>query len=366
VSARVTGLLPTSFSVVELGESLSTAICGRLLSRLGAQVTRVMPTGATSPLDALPPFIGEGTQQRSAVAESLHQDKRLFEIALPDREAIAEHLRGADVVLIAGTSAGWAAEGLRVEDVHALAPTAVVGQITRWGDGGDHADLHGGELQLQAMSGFMNLIGVMDREPLRLGGYPMQSIAALLALDGVMIGLFRRQATGEGARFTTSEFEAAAHAEWKIATFAQAGMRKELRGNDGGGPMVVRCLDGHFALFFVPHNWDAVKRVIGDSRLDDARFATPADRLQHKAELLVLVEETTSLLSKTDLYRRAQGAGIPAGHVATMSDLLSSEQYHAREFFEPVRIAEVGVGVLPSAPWQVHGVEDLDQRGGAR
>jgi CoA:oxalate CoA-transferase len=364
-ASRATTLLPGSIRVLELGESLSTAMCGLMLSKLGAQVTRILPSGTSSALDALGPFIGTGAQRRSAVAEWLHQGKTLLEVDLAERETLEAHVRGADVVLVAGMTAEWAAAGLPVEDVRAMAPTAVIGQITQWGDGGPHAHLHGGELQLQAMGGFMNLIGVMDREPVRLGGYPMQGIAALLALDGVMIGLFRRQSTGEGAHFHTSEFEAVAHAEWKIATSVQAGRQKELRGQDGGGPVVVRCRDGHFALFFVPKNWDDVKTIIDDRRLDEERFSTPTDRARNRAELKTIIEETTRSLSKEDLYYRAQALNVPAGHVATVSDLLSSPQYTARDFFQAVEVPGVGHGYLPEAPWQVLLIDDVDAQGSA-
>lgn len=329
MTSRRTALLPASTTVVELGETVATAVAGRFLERLGAQVTRVLPPGVESEL-------AEG----SATATWLNHGKTLHAGAGFDA-LLAE----ADVVLIAGTSAQWAEHGLPIDRIRQLAPTAVIGQITHWGDDGP---MRGGELQAQAAGGLLNLIGVRDREPVRLGGHPMQATTGLLALDGVLIALFRRQRTGEGAFFTTSEFESTAYVEWKIASFVQAGRKRELRGDDGGGPVTVRAADGHFALFFAPPNWTDVKALIGDPRLEEDRFADDKARAAHQPELAAIVEETTISQEKKELYHAAQARGIPAGHVATMTDLLASPQYLARDFFQ-----EAGGGKIPDAPWQV-------------
>jgi len=362
---RHTALLPASTKVLELGESVATATAGRYLERLGAKVTRVLPLGVRSELADLGPMIGEGESERSAVAEWLHQNKSLTELDLSRGEGrlhLDELLRESDVVLIAGTSAEWDLCGMTVAHVREVAAHAVVGHVTHWGDSGPYSRLRGGELVAQAAGGLMNLIGVLDREPVRLGGRAMQAAAGLAALDGVMIGLFRRQNTGEGAYFTTSEFEAVAHLEWKIASQTQAGRRRELRGEEGGGPVVVRARDGHFALFFTPRNWGEVKELIGDHRLDDARFSDRAARVEHEDELVAIVEETTRTLAKRALYHRAQALGIPAGYVATMTDLLGSPQARARDLFRSVEIEGIGVGQIPDAPWQVLTSDDTRRK----
>jgi len=371
--SRVSSLLSGSLTVVELGESVSTALSGRLLAKLGAHVTRVAIAGEPSPLDQEGPFVGAGSDRTSALAVWLRDGKTLVDADLADaadRERLDARLRDADVVLVHGTTAQWRRRGFALERLPELAPTAVVGHVTAWGDDGPHAELPSSELAFQATSGFMRLIGDLDHEPVRLGGHPLQSIAALLTLDGVMIGLFARERTGKGARFTTSELEASAHAEWKIATFVQAGLRRERRGEDNGA-LVLRCRDGFFAAFYHPRDWAVMKDIIGDSRLDAEEFATAQGRLKNQARLAALMAESTRTMSKKDLYHATQARGIPAGYVATVTDLLESPQYRARSFFAPVEVPGVGVGLLPHAPWQVLGPEDaeriasLDTNGGA-
>jgi crotonobetainyl-CoA:carnitine CoA-transferase CaiB-like acyl-CoA transferase len=357
---RSTALLPPDLRVVELGEAVSTGLSGRLLSKLGAQVSQVALVGQPGILDSTGPFIGDASFTTSALGAWLRDGKSRTDIdldAVADREALDALLRTADVILVAGTAREWSERGLSTDRLAQLAPAAVIGRISPWGEGEEATGLPSSELALQAASGFMRLIGDLDHEPVRLGGHPLQAIAGLLVLDGVMIGLFARERTGAGSRFTTSEFEAAAHAEWKIATFVQSGLRRERRGEDNGA-MVLRCRDGHFAAFFVPRDWGVIKEIIGDSRLDDDAFATPQARMHNQERLIALIEETTTALSKKDLYRATQARGIAAGYVATVTDLLESPQYLARGFFEPVEVSGVGTGLLPDVPWQVFGPED--------
>jgi crotonobetainyl-CoA:carnitine CoA-transferase CaiB-like acyl-CoA transferase len=364
--ARRTALLPSGTKVVELGERVSTAVCGRFLERLGATVTCVLPAGLTSELNGLSPRIGEGEDERSATAEWLRANKTLLNVDLTnreERERLNMLVADADVVLIAGTTAEWADLGIPLDHLTTLAPAAVIGQVTPWGDFGPYTRLRGGELLAQAAGGLMNIIGLAEREPVRLGGHPMQAATGMLALDGVLIGLFHRQNTGKGSRFTTSEFESVAHVEWKIASAVQAGRPKERRGDEGGGPTTSRTRDGHFGLFFVPRNWAEVKAILGDPRLDDERFATPKARAEHQEEFTAIVEEITRSLSKKDLYYQAQARNVPAGHVATMSDLLKSPQYRARNFFQPIELDGIGLGEIPDAPWQVLTADDREPEG---
>jgi crotonobetainyl-CoA:carnitine CoA-transferase CaiB-like acyl-CoA transferase len=364
-AARTTGLLPASTRVVELGEAFSTALAGRFLERMGAHVTRVTPVGEESSLDALGPWLGAEGDGPSATAVWLRQGKESVELELrtPEgRRHLERVLTDADVVLIAGTTQRWSEQGLDLDDVRRQAGNAVIGHVTAWGDDGSRVDLRSNELMLQAAGGFMNLVGSPARGPVRLGGQPLQAAAGLLVLDGVTIGLFHRQSTGRIVSFETSEFESVAHLEWKIASVYQTGRPVDRRGDEGGGPMVVPTRDGHFGLLFTPSDWDAVKDMLGDPRLDDPRFATPRSRALHEAELREVIEPITRPMSKKDLYTQAQARRIPAGYVATMSDLLESPQYLSRAFFQEVEVPGVGVGRIPDAPWTIRTVDDLNEK----
>jgi crotonobetainyl-CoA:carnitine CoA-transferase CaiB-like acyl-CoA transferase len=358
-SSRTPALLPPNTTVVELGETIATALAGRFLQRLGASVTRILSPDESG-LDSVGPRIDADDQVPSATAVWLREGKNTVVLDAHTEEGrtrVRELMAEADVVLIAGTTQQWQTRGIALADLRGLAANAVIGHVTPWGEDGARANWRSNELMLQAASGFLNLIGAADREPVRLGGHPLQSAAGLLVLDGVMIGLFHRQSTGQVSHFETSEFEASAHLEWKIASLHQSGHPIDRRGTENG-PHAAPTRDGHFGLFFIPSDWEAVTQVLDDPRLGAERFATPRSRAHHEEELKAMVAETTRSMSKKDLYMRAQERRIPAGYVATMSDLLASPQYRARDFFQPVNVPGVGTGEIPDVPWTVHLADD--------
>src|SRR6185312_16365419 len=84
---RNSALLPGSLRVVELGESVSTAICGRLLFKLGAQVTQVAVAGEARVLDESGPFVGEDAQRVSTLGLWLRDGKTRVDVDLDDATA---------------------------------------------------------------------------------------------------------------------------------------------------------------------------------------------------------------------------------------------------------------------------------------
>lgn len=353
---RSTRLLPAAMTVVEVGDSIAASMCGRFLHQLGARVIKVEPpTG--SPLRSHPPFLAAGATEKSAMFEWLNAGKEFASADVTTaagREAVEALVRtGVDVILLSGRLEEWEGIGLQPSAWSALAPNrVVVGRVTMFGDLGPYADMTGGDLQAQALGGLTTLIGFAHREPLRLGGSQAQCATGMALLTGVLIGLYGGATSGRDTFFATSVLETVAHLEWKSASIAQSGGTAGVRGSDGG-PVIVRCRDGFFAFFFRPVDWAKVKGLIQDPRLDGVDFATHAKRVENQRQLIAVLEDTTRETAKRDLYQRAQEAGLPAGYMATMEDLIESPQYRARDFFDEVDIEGCGRGLLPGAPWQV-------------
>jgi crotonobetainyl-CoA:carnitine CoA-transferase CaiB-like acyl-CoA transferase len=350
-------LLEEPATVIELGDSLAGSYCGRLLLQLGATVVKVEPPEG-SPLRATAPFLDSPSGRLSATFAALNAGKQIVSLGLdtPEGRAGVETLlreRG-DVVVMSGTIADWTARELPVGRVRELAPRAVLGRVTTFGDDGPYADIVGGELQAQALGGLMNLVGEPPREPLRMGGYQAQYSTGLALFTGFSLGLFHRAQTGEGSSFSTSVLETVSHIEWKSGLSYQVDGSIVTRGSDGA-PAILRAKDGMFAFFYRPDDWPKVLAILDDPRLNVEEFATQKGRDLNRRALLELLNECTSKFSKHELYHKTQAGRMTTGYMATMGDLLDSEQYRARDFFEEIDLGDVGVGVLPGAPWRLAG-----------
>jgi crotonobetainyl-CoA:carnitine CoA-transferase CaiB-like acyl-CoA transferase len=350
----MTELFDTPIHVIELGDSISASAAGMFLRELGAHVTKVEPPEG-SPLKRVAPFLG--SDEVSALYTYLNRGKQTVTADLASaegRETVEGYLAEAcDVVLMSGTRDEWASVGLTTDRMRSLAPRAVVGRISRYGDDGPHRDLLGDELQFQALGGLMYVIGIEGREPLRMGGNVMQYAAGAALFTGALLGLYNRQATGSGAVFVTSVFELVPYLEWKNALSYQADGLVARRGDEGMAPVILPCKDGFSAFYYRPIDWANVKKLLEDPRLDAEEFATQPLRQQHRIELTAILAETTSRLEKRELYHRAQRIGLPIGYIATMGDLLESDQYLARAWLEEVDLGELGRGIVPGTPFRV-------------
>jgi len=65
-------------------------------------------------------------------------------------------------------------------------------------------DRPGSELVIQAMTGYLRLLGALDQPPLRVGSDIVATCTGSVALIGVLAALYHREKTGEGQRVATS------------------------------------------------------------------------------------------------------------------------------------------------------------------
>jgi crotonobetainyl-CoA:carnitine CoA-transferase CaiB-like acyl-CoA transferase len=343
-------------TALEIGDSIAGSYCGRLLRDLGAQVTKVEPDGG-SPLRTAGPFLE--TPQGEHLSATYLASNAGKDVVTADldtargRQTVVELIaRQPDFVLMSGAAAYWKARDLTPERIHEVSPKSIIGRTTLFGERGPNVNLIGGELQVQALGGLMNMVGDRSREPVRIGGYQAQYCAGLALLNGFAIGMFEREQTGVGNSFSTSALETVSHVEWKSSVTFQASGQIDTRGDDDA-PAIIRAKDGFFALFYRPSDWPTIKAIMKDGRLDDPRFATQAGREEYRAELLAVLDDCAKDKSKRDLYHATQAVRMTTGYTATMGDLLDSDQYRAREFFEPLEVPGLGSGRLPGAPWRV-------------
>lgn len=346
-------------SVVELGGGIASGLCGRLLMGLGATSHLIEPPQG-SPLRLVPPlYRAADGQQRSASFDYLSAGKTAStaDIARPAGQTrLNELLADANVLLVEGRTQKLLQDGLDLESLRQQHPKLIVGQITVFGDLGEHAAYRGGEFQAQALGGLLHMVGTKSREPLRLGGYQMHYSAALGLMSSIVVALYHQQRDEIGQLIQVSLAQAAAFVEWKSACqFQHDGARLSRGGSIG--PFILRCKDGHSAFYYRERNWELVCRLFEDGRLEDPRFETQKGRDTHRAELAKLLGELVQDRTKREIYHSAQALGMPVGYCATADDLLTSPQYETRGFLIDL---EIGVapspGRIPQVPWMVNGV----------
>lgn len=308
-------------TVVEYGDDLAAAYCGKHFADLGAVV-----------LLARDEHLGEESAALRAYVDGAKVPMR----EVPDHVDVAIVPRGVDD---ADRAAGDAAAG---------GAATVTVHISDFGETGPQASWKGGELVAQASSGLMSLIGDPARSPLALGGHQIDDSTGWMAFTGAQIALIAVDLGNAqaGQHVRISRLEAAAYLEWKGRVYAQAG--NELIRGERSGPLVIRCADGWFGFYYRAGDWDRVLTVLDDDALRQPPFDTHEGRLAHPAELVAVIESLVAERTQAELYRLLQGVGVPAGPVMGVEQLVRCEQYAARGFLEKVHVD--GVAALQPAP----------------
>jgi crotonobetainyl-CoA:carnitine CoA-transferase CaiB-like acyl-CoA transferase len=181
--------------------------------------------------------------------------------------------------------------------------------------------------------------------PLRMGGHQGLFVSGLAAAINLSAALFlaRRQPTSTIVEVDFSCHEAMANAfRQSLGTFAfyGGGLNRDLsRGRGAGGTAEhrnIRCKDGWFNLAWAGVQWwESVKELLGNPAwMADERLSTPALRYRNWALVLPRLEEWAQQHEKEHLFYLLQGYRIPCAPVNDGPDLLASELFASRTFWD--------------------------------
>ncbi len=159
----------------------------------------------------------------------------------------------------------------------------------------------------------------------------------MLCAFGILAALAAREHTGEGQHVDTSLFEAGlVYGAWEATELWSTG---RLPGRLGSAHRMsapyqaIRASDGYLTIgAFTNKLWSAAAGAFGHPEwASDPRFASGADRLARRAELIELIETVTTTASVSIWLERLLAAGVPAGPVNDYASALDDPQTRARE-----------------------------------
>jgi crotonobetainyl-CoA:carnitine CoA-transferase CaiB-like acyl-CoA transferase len=339
---------------------------GFLLAQLGADVIAVEPPGGQRSRHQGPFAGGSDDPERSLLHWAYNRGKRSVTVDGDDR--LAELAAGADVLIECG------ALPIDLDRHRAENPSLITVSLTPFGGAGPKAGWAATDLTLAAASGQMALNGYLDRPPVRISAPQVWLNAGAEAACGALIALIDRQRTGQGQHVDVSAQEA-------MMLTAQGWLAPALCGNpparrSGGGlellgklrfRFVYECADGHVTVTYLPgvQVGPFTNRLLAWVRTEghlDADLAAVdwTDLLMGREldEIAGIVERTSGRLAaalatrtKDELFTMAQRDKLLLVPVTTPADVLASEHYRSRGFWDEVIIDGLDAPVVFPGPW---------------
>jgi crotonobetainyl-CoA:carnitine CoA-transferase CaiB-like acyl-CoA transferase len=334
--------------VLELAQIMAGPTCGTLLADMGADVIKVekLPGGDDTRRYAEPQVGGE-----SAAFMVMNRNKRSIALNLKTaggQGVLRRLLEGADVLTENYRKGALDRLGFGYEALHALHPALIYCSISGYGRSGPYADKGGFDLIAQGVSGLMSITGEPGRPPVKSGSPIADINAGILAALGIVSAYVHRLRTGEGQLVDTSLMEAAVHQTfWQSAIYFATGASA---GPSGSAHILTApyqafpTRDGWINIGGANQsNWERIAQLVGAPELiADPRFVTNTARMANLASLTGILGDLLKRRTTREWLLDLDAAGIPAGPINSIADMVNDPQTQAREMVVEVDHPKAG------------------------
>jgi crotonobetainyl-CoA:carnitine CoA-transferase CaiB-like acyl-CoA transferase len=342
-------------TVLDLSRVLSGPYCTMQLADMGARVIKIERPGLGDDTRAWgPPFVnGE-----SAYFLSINRNKESLTLNFkhPEgRRLLDELIARADILVENFRPGTLDALDLGYEALRAKHPRLIYTSISGFGHSGPLRERAGYDAVLQGEAGIMSLTGPPDAAGYKVGVAIADLAAGLFAAQGTLLALYARERTGRGQHVDIAMLDSvAALLTYQAGIYFVTGESPKRHGN--AHPTVApyetfQAADGEVVLAAGNDElWRRFCRVAGlDAYAGDPRFATNRDRVRNYGTLRPIVADAFSKRTRAEWLAVLNDAGIPAGPVRNLQEVLTDEQLLTREMVHVLQHSSAG-------PVQVLGV----------
>ena len=325
--------------VIELSEALAGPYCAMMLGDFGADVIKVERPGAGDQSRTWgPPFIGT----ESAYFLATNRNKRSITLNYDHPEGadiLHRLLAEADVFISNQPSlASLERRGIDPATLRAKHPRLIYCAISGYGLTGHRAGQPGYDILAQAEAGVMSFTGEPGGPPVRFPIAIADMTTGMYAAMGILAALYARERTGHGDYLDMALFDS--QLTWLAnigSNFLNAGVSPLRWGNAHPSIVPYQPFQGSDGCsFVVAVGTQAVwRRLLQLLKLEDElgadpRYATNAERIRHRDELIPLLQKHFSSLPTATWIKRLMAADVPAAPIQTVGQALSDPQTFSR------------------------------------
>jgi crotonobetainyl-CoA:carnitine CoA-transferase CaiB-like acyl-CoA transferase len=335
--------------VLDLSRLVAGNMLTMILGDLGADVIKVEREGAGDDLRSWreqgEPIYWKvyGRNKRSLVLDIGHD---------PGRAQLLKLVRHSQVLVENFVPGGLERLSLGPDVLWALNPALVIARVSGWGQTGPYRDKPGFGTLVEAMSGFAYLNGFPDRPPVLPPLALADMIAGVYGSTGVLTALRVAEREGKGQVVDLSLFEpilsVIASEAAKCRINGVPTMRSGNQSSHTAPRNVYECSDGKFVALSGSMQSMAMRifDTIGRPELkSDERFATNDARVRNRDELDAIIGGFIRQHTQAGNLALFGEAGVTAGPVCSVADLLDHPYVLGREAI--VEMEDADLGSLP-------------------
>jgi len=333
------GVRVIDFTQFEAGPS-----CTETLAWLGADVVKIENPRLGDPGRRLRP---DKPDNDPYYFHMFNANKKSMTVNLKSPQGldlVKRMIREADVMVENFAPGAIERLGLSYDDAREINPGIIYAQVKGFGEGSPFERNLAFDMIAQACGGTFSVTGEKDGPPMRPGVTIGDTGTGMLLAITILGALYKRRETGEGHRLQVAMQDAMLH--YMRVNFATQGLTG--RAAERGGSKVPGVSNAPMGLYpcapggandYVyimtsranPEHWDRLLTIVRrEDLIGDARYLTPADRVERDAEVDEIIAAWTRGQSKYDAMRTLGEAGIPAGAVLDTDELNRDATFEER------------------------------------
>jgi crotonobetainyl-CoA:carnitine CoA-transferase CaiB-like acyl-CoA transferase len=327
----------SGIKVIDLSRVLGGPYCTQMLGDHGAEIVKIEPPQGDETRSWGPPF--EDDAASYFIGVNRNKEGVALDLSRPQaHEVLFRLLADADVLVDnfkIGTLERW---GLGYHEVlqHRF-PRLIHCRISGFGADGPYGGYPGYDAVVQGMAGLMSVNGEPDGAPVRMGVAVVDLATGMNATIAILMALVERSKSGRGQFVEATLYDSAvALLHPYIANYLLNGKAPQRTGN--AHPNISpydQFRTGTKRIFLGVGNDRQFARLCNEiGRPDlpgDARFRSNADRVANRAALREALETALATIDGEALAIRLLDAGVPAGPVMEVSDVIAHPHTLHRE-----------------------------------
>jgi len=336
--------------VLDFTRYLTGPYASYLLGHMGAYVIKVEKPYVGEDFRQFPPFYnGESLAYPLCAA-----NKRSICMNLRDdraKELLLELLPHIDILMQNFRTGTIEKMGFDWETIHKINPRLIMANFSAFGQYGPYSRRLAFDSIIQSETGLTNAIcEESGGKPYYPGGDNSGFMGALCYASAIAAAINERDRTGEGTYLDIDMMSAVVNMfSPELSLHEAAGFPQKI--HNFAPFSFYRDASGRFIQITCPEPlWQEFKAVVADPELDSERFATLADRREHKAELDAAVERWSAQRAGEEICALLEAKGIGAGIVRNYKDLPVNEHVQATDALKYIDVPYVGKVPYPEVP----------------
>ena len=349
--------------VLDLTQAYSGPFCCMHLADHGADVIKIEP-----PMGDQSRYWAPIKNNNSGYFAYMNRNKKGIVLNLKTddgKDALKRLIRNSDVIVENFKVGTFERLGFSYDTLKEINPKIIYASISGYGLQGPKANRPGYDIVTQAESGLMSITGYPDKDPVKTGPAFADSFSGTYLALGIMMALYNRERTGEGARIDVSLFDTLFSAmEEKVMYYTLLGQHPTRTGNCAlsGAPWdSYKAKDGMFVIACGTEKlWQHFTNAMGMPELkENPKFLRIINRWKNYDELKATIESWSTQHTLDEIEAACVAEGVPFGKVNSLWDVVESDDVKARNMlctiYDPGFEEDIR---MPGSPIKIHGESD--------